>query len=168
MSTPNKILLSGEAEKFEAVVKSDTKPGELVELVGAKADGAEGSIQAHSGSTGDDVAALIAGIPNLDPYGPSGPHAAELSQVEGTLYADDQGEYLVLERGAVFYGWLGTPDTSGNGEGTIGAGDYVETDGNGALINTDSLSNPIAMAVEGAVNDNASDGDPVRAKFMVI
>lgn len=163
----NKILLTGKVEdrKHEGIFKSDTRPGKLVELVGA-VGGGEGSIQAHSSSTGF-AAPLFAGPANLDPYGAAGPHAATLSQIEGTIFAGDEGVYYAAKPGDIVYAWLGAADTGGNGEGTVAAGDYVESDGTGALIDTNGgCTNPVAVAIEAA---NAPDSSTeVRAKFMVI
>jgi len=163
----NKILLTGKVEdrKHEGVFKSDVRPGKLVELVGA-VGGGEGSLQAHSSSTGF-AAPLFAGPANLDPYGPAGPHAATLSQIEGTISAGDEGVYYTAQPGDIVYGWLVSSDSLGNGEGTVAAGDYVESNGDGALVDTDGgCTNPIAVAVEAA--NAPDDSTQVRAKFMVI
>lgn len=162
---PKTILLKGDkAVQHEGYAKESLRPGKLVEFTGALADGAEGSLQAHATSSGSAVP-LFVDETNLKPFGPENEYQAGLSPIEGTISAGDEAEVFSPSSGSVVYGWL-TPSTAGNGEGTVAAGDLVESDGNGNLINSDSISEALGVAAEGAVNTSGTDAK--RFKVMVI
>lgn len=162
---PKTILLKGDkAVQHEGYATEDLRPGKLAEFTGASAEGAEGSLQAHA-SSGANAVPLFVDETNLKAFGPKNEYQAGLNPIEGTISAGDEAEIFSPTPGSVVYGWL-TPSTAGNGEGTVAAGDLVESDGSGNLINSDSITEAIGVAAEGAVNTSGADAK--RFKVMVI
>jgi len=158
---PKKIILGGDPTHHAAQAVENIRPGELLELVGAEADGAEGSLQAHT-TTGGFAA------PNFAAEAPLKPNAIEESQIEATIEQGDEGQYYAAQPGDIIYAWL-CASHGGLGEGTVAAGDFLESYGGtdaGALVDSDSISEAVAVAEEGAVNTSGTDRK--RVKVMVI
>lgn len=169
MASPNVILLEGDkAVQHEGVVTDSggIQPGKLVELTSVAEDGNEASLAAASGSAGDTKVPMFMAEKPLTPF--TSEHQANVSQIDGTWAQDDVGQVFVPTPGSVVYAWLGQADTSGDGEGTVAAGDLVELDGDntGNLINSASITGALGVAAEAAVNTSTSD--PKRFKVMVI
>lgn len=146
-STPKTILLMGCPRALEAPAAVGTiKPGMLIERTAA------GTVRPHStvGTNIGRAARLFA--KEADFLG---------KDIDDTYASSDTVPYYTCVPGDRIYAWL----SAGN---DVSIGDYLQSDGAGALELVDSDGHAVAQAVEAVDNDPGSGGAAVRIKVEVI
>lgn len=146
--TPKTIILKGDPLAGEAAAATaNIKPGMLIELTSA------GKVQPHStaGSVGVGQGVASKTFAKEADYVGDG--------IDDTYEADERVPYYTARPGDEIYAFLSYGEN-------VAIGDYLESDGAGALEALESDSWPVAQAIEAV--DNTLGGAAARIKVRIV